>query len=120
MSGNPILWTPSKDRIEQSAMFRFMTEQGHASYDELYRWSVDDVEAFWQALCDFCDIEFTTPAETVLDQSGDMTTASWFAGRELSFTAHLLRYGGERMGAFAERFSPQPGRAEFRHHGVDI
>jgi acetoacetyl-CoA synthetase len=77
-------------------MFRFMTEQGHASYDELYRWSVDDVEAFWQALCDFCNIEFTTPAETVLDQPGDMTTASWFVGSELSFPAHLLRSSGER------------------------
>jgi len=73
-----------------------MTEQGHASYDELYRWSVDDVGAFWQALCDFCNIEFVTPAETVLDQPGDMTTASWFVGSELSFPAHLLRYSGER------------------------
>jgi acetoacetyl-CoA synthetase len=77
-------------------MFRFMTEQGHASYDELHRWSVDDVEAFWRALCEFCNIEFTMLAETVLDQPGDMTTASWFAGSELSFPAHLLRYTGER------------------------
>ena len=96
LSGNPILWTPTRGRIEKSAMFRFMTEQGHASYDELYRWSVADVEAFWQALCDFCNIEFTTPAETVLDQPGDMTTARWFVGSELSFPAHLLRSSGER------------------------
>ena len=96
LSGNPILWTPTRGRIEKSAMFRFMTEQGHASYDELYRWSVADVEAFWQALCDFCNIEFTTPAETVLDQPGDMTTARWFVGSELSFPAHLLRYTGDR------------------------
>jgi acetoacetyl-CoA synthetase len=77
-------------------MFRFMTEQGHASYDELHRWSVDDVEAFWQALCDFCDIEFTTAANRVVEQPGDMTTAKWFAGAELSFPAHLLRFSGER------------------------
>jgi len=77
-------------------MFRFMTEQGHRSYDELYRWSVDDVEAFWQALCRFCNIEFTKTADTVLQQPGDMTTARWFAGGELSFPAHLLRHGGER------------------------
>ena len=92
MSGNPILWTPSRDRIEKSALFRFMKEQGHASFDELHRWSVADVEAFWQALCDFCDIEFTTSAETVLNQPGDMTTANWFVGSELSFPEHWLRY----------------------------
>jgi len=96
LSGNPILWTPSQERIEKSAMFRFMTEQGHASFDELHRWSVAEVEAFWQALCDFCDIKFTTPADKVLDQPGDMTTAKWFVGSELSFPAHLLRYNGDR------------------------
>ena len=96
MSGNPILWTPSRERIENSAMFRFMTEQGHASYDELHRWSVDDVEAFWRALCEFCNIEFTTSAATVVDQPGDMTTAQWFAGSELSYPAHLLRHTDRR------------------------
>ena len=96
MSGNPILWTPDLDRIEGSAMFRLMREQGHQSYDGLYQWSVDDVEAFWLALCEFCNIEFTKSADTVLQQPGDMTTARWFAGGELSFPAHLLRYGGDR------------------------
>ena len=96
MSANPILWSPARERLEKSAMFRFMAEQGFQSYDELYRWSVDDVEAFWQALCSFCNIEFTRPAERVLEQPGDMTTAQWFAGSELSFPAHLLRYSGDR------------------------
>ena len=96
MSGNPILWTPGKNRIEKSAMFRFMTEQGLESYDELHRWSVENVEAFWRALCKFCDIEFTKPAGTVFVQPGDMTTAKWFSGSELSFPAHLLRFSGDR------------------------
>ena len=73
-----------------------MTELGLASYDELHRWSIDDAEGFWQALCRFCDIEFTKPADVVLDQPGDMTTAKWFVGSELSFPAHLLRYRGDR------------------------
>ncbi|MDX1405574.1 MAG: acetoacetate--CoA ligase [Woeseiaceae bacterium] len=96
MSENPILWTPGKDRIEASAMFRFMTEQGFETYDELHRWSVDEVEAFWQALCDFCDIRFSKPADAILEQPGDMTTAKWFSGSELSFPEHLLRFDGDR------------------------
>jgi acetoacetyl-CoA synthetase len=96
LSGNPILWSPARDRIEKSAMFRFMTEQGLQSYDELYRWSVDEVEAFWQALCSFCKIEFTKPADSVFEQPGDITTAKWYSGSELSFPAHLLRYSGDR------------------------
>ena len=77
-------------------MFRFMTEQGHQTYDDLYQWSVDNVEAFWLALCEFCNIKFTKTADTVLEQPGDMTTATWFAGSELSFPAHLLRHSGDR------------------------
>jgi acetoacetyl-CoA synthetase len=96
LSGNPILWSPGKDRVEKSAMFRFMTEQGFESYEQLYDWSIDEVEAFWQALCDFCDIRFTTPATNVLEQPGDMTTAKWFTGSELSFPAHMLRGSGDR------------------------
>ena len=80
MSGNPILWRPNQERIEKSAMFRFMTEQGARSYDDFHQWSVDHVDAFWQALCDYCDIDFTKPANAVLEQSADITTASWFAG----------------------------------------
>jgi acetoacetyl-CoA synthetase len=76
-------------------MFRFMTEQGFQTYDELYRWSIDDVEAFWRALCSFCQIEFTKPADRILEQPGDMTTAKWFTGSELSFPAHLLRHSGD-------------------------
>ncbi len=77
-------------------MFRFMTEQGFETYEELYSWSIDEVEAFWQGLCDFCDIRFTKPATSVLEQAGDMTTAQWFTGSELSFPAHMLRGRGER------------------------
>lgn len=96
MSENPILWSPSQERIEASAMYRFMTAQGFNSFDDLHRWSIDNVEAFWLALCDFCNIDFTKPAEKVLDQPGDMPTAKWFTGSELSFAAHLLRYSGDR------------------------
>ena len=77
-------------------MFRFMTEQGFETYEELYSWSIDEVEAFWQGLCEFCDIRFTKPATSVLEQAGDMTTAQWFTGSELSFPAHMLRGRGER------------------------
>ncbi len=73
-----------------------MTEQGFETYEELYSWSIDEVEAFWQGLCEFCDIRFTKPATSVLEQAGDMTTAQWFTGSELSFPAHMLRGRGER------------------------
>lgn len=96
MSKNPISWRPSKERVESSAMFRFMTEQGFSDYPSLHRWSVDNPEAFWEAMRQFGALNFESPATAILSQPGDMTTATWFDGATLSFPAHLLRHSGSR------------------------
>ena len=96
MTENSIVWQPSDQRREQSAMFKFMQTSGFDSYDELYRWSITDAEGFWRTLCDFCGVRFDKQPGNVLEQPGDMTTATWFAGGELNFAAHLLRHSGDR------------------------
>ncbi|MCH7854446.1 MAG: acetoacetate--CoA ligase [Proteobacteria bacterium] len=96
MSENAIIWQPSRERLEGTAMYRFMQEQGHRTYAELHAWSIHDREEFWQALVRFCDVRFSKEADSVLTQSGDMTTAKWYSGGELNFAEHLLRHGGSR------------------------
>ncbi len=90
------MWTPGRERAEQSAMYRFMVAQGFADYAALHRWSIENVPAFWQAMAGFGDLNFRKPATSVLDQPGDMTTATFFADAEVSFPEHVLRFGGER------------------------
>ncbi|GMR17030.1 MAG: acetoacetate--CoA ligase [Gammaproteobacteria bacterium] len=94
MSDNPILWQPTPQRQRKSALFRFMRQQQYDSYAQLYQWSIDEPAAFWEALADFCQVRFSKPAEAVLQQPGDMTSARWFVGSELNFAAHLLRHRG--------------------------
>ena len=96
MSGNPILWSPAADRLQATAMYRFMREQGFDNYDDLYRWSLDDSAAFWEALCEFCAVRFDAPAESTLTNPGDIMHAGWFSGGELNYAGHLLRHSGER------------------------
>ncbi len=96
MTENPIIWQPEPEQLKKTAMYRFMKERSFDSYNDLYQWSIDNTADFWQALCDFCEVRFSKAAETVLVQPGDMTTAKWFSGSELSFPEHLLRYSGER------------------------
>jgi len=93
---NPILWSPGKERIERSAMYRFMNAQGFDDLDDLYRWSLSNTPEFWQALCDFSDVNFSKTASRVLQQPGDMTTAKWFDDARLSFPEHVLRHSGSR------------------------
>ena len=94
MHANPIMWQPSPERVRSSAMQRFMEKAGHGDYESLYRWSIDDSPAFWEALCAFCDVEFSTPCTDTLARPADIMHAGWFAGAELNYAAHLLRHGG--------------------------
>jgi acetoacetyl-CoA synthetase len=96
MSENPVLWKPDVARREDSAMYRFMNEQGFDNYEDLYRWSIDSSPRFWQALCRFCDIRFEQPAAKTLTRPDDIMDAGWFAGSRLNYAEHLLRHGGDR------------------------
>jgi acetoacetyl-CoA synthetase len=86
------LWTPSEERIDGSTLARFAGKVGHdpRDYDGLWRWSVDDLEGFWQAVCDFFEVRFDTPPERVLG-SREMPGAEWFPGARLSYAEHIFR-----------------------------
>lgn len=96
LTENKILWSPSKERAQNSGMYRFMQSQGCDSFDALQSWAIHNSAAFWQAICDFGDVRFTREASVTLRQPGDMTTAEWFSDAELSFPEHVLRQTGSR------------------------
>ena len=77
-------------------MSRFMSAQGFENYDDLYRWSIDDIGAFWQATSDFCDTRYSRPADTVVQNPDDIMNAGWFAGAQLNFAENLLKHEGAR------------------------
>ena len=67
-----ILWSPPADLSTTTEVGRYMewlrTERGRelASYDELWRWSVSDLEGFWSSIWDFFAIRAQAPYERVL------------------------------------------------------
>ena len=91
------LWTPSAERIAASRMdaFRRFVNQRHglqlADYPALHTWSVEQRDAFWQAIADFFEIRFHSPAECVLREGPVMPDGQWFPGATLNFAEHLLR-----------------------------
>jgi acetoacetyl-CoA synthetase len=86
-----LLWRPSADRAEHATIARFAREVGHeGDYDELWRWSVDDLEGFWAAIWEFFDVQASEPYERVLG-SREMPGAQWFPGSRLSYAEHFFR-----------------------------
>jgi acetoacetyl-CoA synthetase len=88
------LWEPSREEREASAMYDFMRERGFDSYDDLWQWSVDEVEEFWGALWERFDIQTSKPYDEVLAKR-EMPGAKWFPGAELNYAEHVFRMARE-------------------------
>jgi len=61
------------------------------NYDALWRWSVDDLEGFWQSMWDFFDIQSPVPVGRVLADAR-MPGARWFEGTQLNYAQQVLRH----------------------------
>jgi acetoacetyl-CoA synthetase len=89
------LWEPSTELVERSRLREFMrwlqAERGlnFATYDELWQWSVDDLEAFWSAIWDFFGVQADGEFEQALG-SREMPGAEWFAGTSLNYAEHVF------------------------------
>jgi acetoacetyl-CoA synthetase len=95
LADEPPIWTPSPIRIADANLTRFMAfvagrGSGVAGYDALYRWSIEDPAAFWQALWEFCEIAGTRGEGPALADGDRMPGARWFPGARLNFAENLL------------------------------
>ncbi len=90
-----VIWTPPADWRERFEIGRYIewlrTERGldFPGYDELWRWSVSDIEGFWASIWDYFGVRAHTPYERVLG-SREMPGAEWFPGATLNFAEHML------------------------------
>ncbi|MFH1639978.1 MAG: acetoacetate--CoA ligase [Chloroflexota bacterium] len=96
------LWEPSQERKDSAGMIWFMDyvnrryAQKIGSYDELHRWSVENLPDFWAAMWDFCEVKASKPYDAVLRTGGSMMEAAWFPGARLNFAENLLRFRDNR------------------------
>ena len=87
-----LLWEPPTELREGSQLARYMRslDRGFESYDELWRWSVDDLEGFWGSLWDHFGVRASSPYDRVLGRR-EMPGAEWFPGAELNYAEHVFR-----------------------------
>src|SRR5690625_1787019 len=92
----PILWEPSETMQDEATITRYMRwlnkEKGHqfSSYNELWDWSVTDLEGFWQSIWDFYEVIASSDYEKILSER-KMPGAKWFQGATLNYTEHIFR-----------------------------
>lgn len=77
-------WNPTPELLTESNVGRFMSRHGFTDFEDLRRRSIEDPEWFWDAFIHFVDLPFSTPYDTVLDESRGIEWATWFNGGRLN------------------------------------
>ncbi len=97
-----VLWRPANDARETSALGRFLsraesvTGLHFATYDDVWQWSVSDLDTFWQLVWDQAEIITHTKPTAVLGRR-EMPFAQWFPGATLNYAEHALRDQGSAV-----------------------
>lgn len=94
------LWQPSAKEFETSNLARFARGYGFDPYryEELHRWSISDLGAFWNALWEFSGV-IGERGETALVRrgEGEMFGARWYPDARLNFAENLMCGKDERL-----------------------
>ena len=96
MSSYKQLWKPSEKFKANSNLYKYQKwlkenkKLSFADYDSLWRWSVENVEDFWESIWQYFKVKSYTPYNKVLS-SHKMPGAKWFEGSTLNYAEHILQ-----------------------------
>lgn len=92
-----VLWEPSDSFRDGSRLVHYMEWlRDHKGvefdeYNDLWRWSVDELEDFWDSIWDFFQVKASRGPEEILS-GREMPGARWFRGARLNYAEQIFRY----------------------------
>ncbi|HEV2389804.1 MAG TPA: acetoacetate--CoA ligase [Nitrososphaerales archaeon] len=90
------LWTPTKEEVEDANITkytRWLEERmgkPFSSYSDLWRWSTQEIEEFWESIWEYFEVWSSTPYHAVLPER-KMPGAKWFEGAHVNYAEHVFR-----------------------------
>ena len=97
--GRDILWSPSVERYQASTMAAFERylskkhELTFSDYNDMWRWSISDLNSFWGAIADFFELRFFEQPQKILNKRA-MPGAEWFVGAKVNYADQILSKTG--------------------------
>ncbi|TAE41246.1 MAG: acetoacetate--CoA ligase [Runella slithyformis] len=95
---NKSLWTPPRLFAENSNLKKYQNwlfvKKGlyFKTYQDLWDWSVTDLEDFWESIWQFCNIKSYTPYGQILVRgTSDFSDTEWFFGAKINYAEHIFR-----------------------------
>jgi acetoacetyl-CoA synthetase len=90
-----ILWRPSRHDVDDANVTHFMSWLDHRrginliTWNELWEWSVHDLDAFWSAVWDYYDVNATRRPDQIVSDDA-MPDTRWFTGARLNYAQNVL------------------------------
>jgi acetoacetyl-CoA synthetase len=115
ISEGELLWEPTAEFQRQSnlAAYQAWLANTHglhfASYEQLWNWSVGDLEAFWGSIWEYYAVQSSSPYQQVLARR-KMPGAVWFPGATLNYCEHVFRHANNNHPALIVAAEGQPVR----------
>src|SRR5712691_8659714 len=108
-----LLWEPSESFKERSLMAEYIrwlakhNGQNFETYEELWRWSVTELEAFWASIVEFFDVNLIKPPTHILTERR-MPGTKWFQGAVLNYTQNIFRHASPDSPALVFQSETRP------------
>ena len=103
---NKILWTPSVSLIENSNIFEFQNfinckyNLSIKNYAQLYKWSIDNIDDFWEEMWSYSKIIYSQPYTKVVEYKNNIWETNWFLNAQLNYAENLLRYKNDNIAIY--------------------
>ena len=97
------IWKPDVSTIDglNINLFRKYINQKYAlkinGYQQLHQFSINQTEIFWQAIVDFCQIDFIDPASSVVKHGNHLIESDWFIDGKLNYAQNILKHQTDKI-----------------------
>ncbi len=93
---NPVMWTPSDERIKSSQMFRFIKNINEkynidlSSFADLHSWSVNNKSDFWSSIWEFFEIIGSKGSTPHIAPENQMPGSKFFPNGIANYAENML------------------------------
>ncbi len=93
---NPVIWSPSDERVNSSNMYKFMKNINEKynknldSFGSLHSWSIENNSEFWSSIWDFFNIKGSKGIEPYIDPINQMPGSKFFPNGKVNYAENML------------------------------
>ncbi|HHL31219.1 MAG TPA: acetoacetate--CoA ligase [Oceanospirillales bacterium] len=101
-SNDSAIWQPNPDDLANLNITAFQKHLNDTfnltlnDYQQLHAFSINQTEKFWQAIVDFCQIDFIQAATSVVKYHQHMIDTEWFIGGRLNYAQNILKHRNDK------------------------